>query len=119
MPLSSTMRGFVIRTTFVFFFSPMMFFSSHISIGAVGLEYQLESSIFGGGTSIFAEGRIGEDDYAAVWGGVRLYLGQEKSLIRRHREDDPGEKGPDNLRGVKIDDPEVCNPEFTFCGSPT
>ena len=60
-------------------------------LAAAGVEYQLQSNFFGGGTSVFAEGRVGEDDYAAVWAGVRLYLGAgEKSLIRRHREDDPG-----------------------------
>jgi hypothetical protein len=60
-------------------------------MAAAGVEYQLQSNFFGGGTSVFAEGRVGEDDYAAVWAGVRLYLGAgEKSLIRRHREDDPG-----------------------------
>jgi hypothetical protein len=40
--------------------------------------------------SLFAEGRIGEDDYHGVWAGVRFYFGQhDKTLIRRHREDDP------------------------------
>ena len=40
--------------------------------------------------ALFAEGRIGEDDYHGVWGGIRFYFGQkDKSLIRRHREDDP------------------------------
>jgi hypothetical protein len=40
--------------------------------------------------ALFVEGRIGEDDYHGVWGGIRFYFGQkDKSLIRRHREDDP------------------------------
>lgn len=39
--------------------------------------------------TVFAEGRIGQEDYRGVWGGLRLYFGPEKSLIRRHREDDP------------------------------
>jgi hypothetical protein len=40
--------------------------------------------------SFFIEGRIGEQDYRAVWAGVRIYVGQkDKPLIRRHREDDP------------------------------
>ncbi len=44
--------------------------------------------------SLFAEGRIGEDDYHGVWGGVRFYFGQhDKTLIRRHREDDPNDWG--------------------------
>ena len=40
--------------------------------------------------ALFAEARIGENDFHGVWGGVRFYFGQKnKSLIRRHREDDP------------------------------
>ena len=38
----------------------------------------------------FVEARVGEDSYHGVWGGVRFYFGQkDKTLIRRHREDDP------------------------------
>ncbi|MEX2035018.1 MAG: hypothetical protein WEA28_07490 [Xanthobacteraceae bacterium] len=47
----------------------------------------------GGGrmASAFVEGRIGEGDFQGVWGGLKLYFGQkDKTLIRRHREDDPG-----------------------------
>ncbi|WP_321344506.1 hypothetical protein [Breoghania sp.] len=48
--------------------------------------------------SLFADGLVGEDDAWSVMGGVRFYLGKEhKSLIRRHREDDPGDLG---LRAV-------------------
>jgi len=40
--------------------------------------------------ALFAEGRIGQDDFKGIWGGVRFYFGQkDKTLIRRHREDDP------------------------------
>ena len=46
--------------------------------------------------ALFAEGRIGEDDFQGVWGGIRFYFGQkDKSLIRRHREDDPYDWGSD------------------------
>lgn len=38
----------------------------------------------------FVEARVGEANYHGVWGGVRFYFGQhDKTLIRRHREDDP------------------------------
>jgi hypothetical protein len=38
--------------------------------------------------SLFVEGRAGE--YTGVWGGLKLYFGKsDKTLIRRHREDDP------------------------------
>jgi hypothetical protein len=40
--------------------------------------------------ALFVEGRVGEHDASGVWAGVRVYFGQKpKSLIRRHREDDP------------------------------
>lgn len=40
--------------------------------------------------ALFTEARLGEDNYHGVWGGVRFYFGQkDKTLIRRHREDDP------------------------------
>ena len=64
-------------------------FTSGIHVGAIGTEYLFQS---GGGTafSVFAEGRLGENRYSAVWGGVRVYFGaKDKPLIRRHREDDP------------------------------
>lgn len=67
---------------------------------AVGVEYQLEQDIFAGAVSVFAEGRIGEDDYKAVWGGVRMYLGEDKSLMRRHREDDPDSHNEEDLFGL-------------------
>jgi hypothetical protein len=40
--------------------------------------------------SLFVEARLGEDHYSGVWAGLRVYYGRgDKSLIRRHREDDP------------------------------
>lgn len=70
---------------------------------ALGVEYQLDQSVFANGVSLFAEGRIGEDDYQAVWGGVRVYFGDQKSLIRRHREDDPNNKGDEDLFDLEVD----------------
>jgi hypothetical protein len=46
----------------------------------------------GGGrmASAFVEGRVGESAAQGVWGGLKMYFGQkDKSLIARHREDDP------------------------------
>ncbi len=69
---------------------------NNLDMAAVGAEWQLPTD-FIGGTSLFAEGRIGEDDYASVWAGLRVYLSAEnKTLIRRHREDDPGSKLTNN-----------------------
>jgi hypothetical protein len=60
---------------------------------ALGGEYGIPAG-HGIMAALFAEGRIGEDDYHGVWGGVRFYFGQkDKTLIRRHREDDPYDWG--------------------------
>jgi hypothetical protein len=56
---------------------------------AVGAEAALP---FGKGvmTSAFVEARTGEGQFNGVWGGLKVYFGQkDKSLMRRHREDDP------------------------------
>ena len=40
--------------------------------------------------SLTLEGRLGEDGFTSVMAGLSLYFGgEDKSLIRRHREDDP------------------------------
>ena len=47
----------------------------------------------GGGImgSAFVEGRVGENNNNSVWGGLKLYFGPtDKSLVARHRRDDPG-----------------------------
>jgi len=56
---------------------------------AMGGEAQLWS-FDAASASVFVEGRVGEGDYKGVWAGLRLYFGQShKSLMHRHREDDP------------------------------
>ncbi|WP_306259401.1 hypothetical protein [Pararhizobium sp. IMCC21322] len=77
---------------------------------ALGIEYQLDQQIFSSGVALFAEGRIGENDYEGIWGGVTFYIGDDKSLIRRHREDDPDDWGEDNLLGLILSDAS-CVPE--------
>jgi len=49
------------------------------------LEYQTPID----GLTFFAEFAGGENDYEHALFGVQFYLGKSKSLIRRHREDDP------------------------------
>lgn len=79
---------------------------------ALGVEYQLDQQIFSSGVALYAEGRIGEDDYQGAWAGVRMYLGDNKSLIRRHREDDPTDWAEDNLFGIVVNGvPGVCVPD--------
>jgi hypothetical protein len=40
--------------------------------------------------SLTVNGELGEDGYTSIQAGLSLYFGgEDKSLIRRHREDDP------------------------------
>lgn len=41
------------------------------------------------GVALFADGGIGDANYAHLMGGVRIYFGGSKSLKDRHRKDDP------------------------------
>jgi hypothetical protein len=63
------------------------------TIGRHGLTLSSEYGFaLGGGrmAALFAEGLIGEGGKNAVLGGLRLYSGQrDKTLIDRHRQDDP------------------------------
>ncbi len=64
---------------------------------AAGSEWAMP---FGGGrmASLFVEGRLGEDDFRGLWGGVKFYFGQkDKPLIQRHRQDDPIDWSPESL----------------------
>jgi len=70
-------------------------YTAGLNAGAAGAEHLFH---LGGGTAVsaFAEGRVGQNNYRAVWGGLRLYFGDgDKSLIRRSRENDPNEWTPD------------------------
>jgi hypothetical protein len=63
---------------------------------AFGGEWGIPISNTSSMASLFVEGRAG--DYTGVWGGLRLYFGEKpKTLIRRHREDDPIEWAPESL----------------------
>lgn len=58
-----------------------------IDAAALGAEWQLD---LGAPLSLFAEAQLGSDDYSTVLVGARFYFGApDKSLIQRHREDDP------------------------------
>ena len=58
-------------------------------VARFGAEYQPGLSALPG-LSVFADAEIGEDDWDRIFVGLRFYFGGEtKSLIRRHREDDP------------------------------
>jgi hypothetical protein len=63
-------------------------YTDHRHLLAVGAEAQFLAG--NNAWSGFVEGRFGSD-YSVAWAGLRLYFGgAPKSLIRRHREDDPG-----------------------------
>ena len=55
------------------------------NLGELSLEYQTPVR----GLSCFAEIAKGENGYDQALFGLRYYFGKDKSLIRRHREDDP------------------------------
>ncbi len=55
---------------------------------ALGTEYMFHSTEKMA-LSFNLEGRFGQNNYRAVWAGLRVYFGENKSLMRRHRESDP------------------------------
>ena len=51
--------------------------------------------------SAFAEALAGEHSFHGIWGGLKLYFGQsDKSLVARHRRDDPSNWLSDSLFGM-------------------
>lgn len=57
---------------------------------AAALGTEIALPVAGFDSSAFVEGRLGEKDYKAVWGGLKVYFGGgDKTLIARHRESDP------------------------------
>ena len=80
-------------------------FAGHRYLGgkhalALGGELALPSN---GPTMLaaFVEGRVGESEFHGIWGGIRGYWGQSaKSLIQRHRQDDPVNWLPETLFSI-------------------
>lgn len=71
-----------------------------INVAAAGFEWQVPNAWFTG-LSLYGDGRVSDTRLWAVYGGLRLYLGADKPLIRRHREDDPnGTQLLDDLFGL-------------------
>lgn len=69
-------------------------YENETSLGAASAEYLLRST--GSPISLFARGRFGDDDHTQITGGVKVYLGADnnKSLISRHRTEDPQNHTP-------------------------
>jgi hypothetical protein len=84
--------GFFAQAKLSVYFDPnSKFYVGYIhedqDIASIGFEHLFQSS----GISLYGEGRIGDDDYKAVFAGIRVYFGNQtpggKSLIGRDRED--------------------------------
>lgn len=70
--------------------------------------------------SLFVNAQVGENNYESVWAGIRFYFGSapDKSLIRRHREDDPSHKF-DKLERIDECDPVILADAIAdSCGNP-
>jgi hypothetical protein len=55
------------------------------TFAGLGAEWQHDST----GLALFANANWGDSNYESFIAGVKFYAGPSKSLIRRHREDDP------------------------------
>jgi hypothetical protein len=62
--------------------------SAGFSLGRASLEWQPDF-IASHNVSLFVDSSAGDSGSWRVTSGVRFYFGPEKTLIRRHREDDP------------------------------
>ena len=77
--------------------------------------------------SVTLDGRIGEDGFSSVMAGLSLYFGgEDKSLIRRHREDDPRIRFFDIFNAGALEaihqelaeDPECVPSQTNYCEPP-
>lgn len=68
------------------------------SLGAVEGEWLFAG--LGAPVSAYAQGIFGDGDHERIMGGVKIYFGADrsKSLLRRHREDDPKNHLPEFIR---------------------
>jgi hypothetical protein len=93
-------------------------FAGHRYLGgknalALGGEWAIPRPSNGTMASLFAEARIGENDFHGIWGGLKIYFGQrDKTLIQRHRQDDPFEWNPESLISI------INSPTFSFIPPP-
>jgi hypothetical protein len=79
-----------------------------------GLEYQFADAM----TASFGA-KIGENDYVGITGGLSFYFGSDdKSLIRRHREDDPPNRTK-TFVGFKVKNDKNSSADGTSTGTST
>ena len=99
---SGTDNGFAGKATVAFYALDNLRFDvsvGHLAgrgvLGSAGAEWQLPGA---NRLSLFADASVDDDSNWQALGGAKFYFGDpEKSLIRRHREDDPGLDLPDDL----------------------
>lgn len=65
---------------------------------SIGIEVEYELPVTG--LSIFASASKGASDYDQAFVGMRYYFGEDKPLIRRHRESDPRSALPAIVSGI-------------------
>ncbi len=70
------------------------------NFGTLGAEYQMQPWNQSFTPALYIDGRVGEDSFYSVRAGLRLYFGSNKSLIDRHRQDDPGVILPDDIFAI-------------------
>jgi hypothetical protein len=64
--------------------------------GKVGFEFQPGFAALPG-LSLFADAGGGGNDHVYALAGIRYYFGDNKTLVRRHREDDPDSVAPTDM----------------------
>jgi hypothetical protein len=107
-----TTQGFDITTRFFDQVNLKYYFNDYAN-AYVGQRYLggKNAAAFGGEVSFpvsrgilgsaFVEARVGEDDFHGIWGGIKLYFGpDDKSLIARHRQEDPNNWSVDTLFSI-------------------
>jgi hypothetical protein len=86
-------------------------FDNELGVGQI--EYQTPIH----GLSLFAEVAVGEHDYEHALIGAQFYLGKSKSLIRRHREDEPPSIVRQILNGIGVYGAEYNEEGQEYAGS--
>lgn len=77
-----------------------------IDVAQFGLEWMPNIDFFLP-VSVFSQVQVGEGNFESVWAGIRIYFSgdRNKSLIRRHREDDPQDRFQQLERSGEDDPP--------------
>jgi hypothetical protein len=86
--------------------------------GRAGLEWFMADTV-NLPVSLTLDGQVGEDGFTSIMAGLSLYFGgEDKSLIRRHREDDPPIHFFDIFSAFLSGPACVIDPETLVCAVP-